>query len=195
MTRRVVYGIGLWVVLAATAMTIASIILPEWITYESGSNTDDLIHYSYGLQSRCSSISGTCSPFPQYEDCQGAGRSFCSMWRSVGFLMSFAVILEFACVVAYAVIILGGKGMRDYGWKIVTGLLGLGAMVQCAGMAIVAFLYDHDARFFLGWRLDTSWILCTVSWSVLLMSAVGVAAAGWCLPEEGGYELIPSDDS
>jgi hypothetical protein len=51
--------------------------------------------------------------------------------------MSFAVIIELATFIAYAVIILGGKQQRDYGWKIVCGLLGVGAAVQCAGMAIV----------------------------------------------------------
>lgn len=116
------------------------------------------------------------------------------MWRSVGFLMSFAVVLELAGAVTYVLILLGDKRMRDYGWKVVAGLLALCALSQCAAMAIVAFVFDHDDRFFVGWRLDTSWILCTVSWAVLLMSAAGTVAAGWCLPEEGGYELIPSDD-
>lgn len=56
-----------------------------------------------------------------------------------------------------------------------------------------AYLYDHDDRFFVGWRLDTSWILCTVSWSVQFLTALGISAAVFVLPEEGGYELIPGD--
>ena len=56
-----------------------------------------------------------------------------------------------------------------------------------------AYLYDHDERFFVGWKLDTSWVLCTVSWSVLFVSGLGVSLAAIFLPEEGSYELIPSE--
>ncbi|KAF2091565.1 hypothetical protein K490DRAFT_31548 [Saccharata proteae CBS 121410] len=194
MTRRIVYGIGLWATLAACAMTIASIIEPRWLSYEVKAHGQHgrNVKVTYGLHRRCDSISGTCTDFPEYEDCHGDNWSFCSMWRSVGFLMSFAVIIEAAALIAYAVIILGGKQKRDKGWKIVCGLLGLAGAVQCASMAIVAFLYDHDERFFPpGWALDNSWILCTVSWSVLVLSVAGLAGAAIAMPEEGDYELIP----
>jgi hypothetical protein len=54
-----------------------------------------------------------------------------------------------------------------------------------------AFLYDHDDRFFPGWKLDVSWILCTVSWTVLALDAAGIIIAALTLPSEGDYELIP----
>ena len=54
-----------------------------------------------------------------------------------------------------------------------------------------AYLYDNDDRFFPGWRLDTSWILCTVSWSVMVLLAAGLSASAFLLSPEGGYELIP----
>ncbi|KAF2839997.1 hypothetical protein M501DRAFT_1015083 [Patellaria atrata CBS 101060] len=192
MTRRYVYGVGLWITLAATAMTIASIVEPKWLSFQNTSSTGEPIHYSYGLHRVCSSITGTCKHFPDtYTDCTGSNRSFCSMWRTVGFLMSFAVVIEFASLISYAVVLLGGKQKRDNGWKMVCGLLVVAGLVQCVSMAVVAFLYDHDDRFFEGWHLDSSWILCTVSWSVLLLSVAGLLAAVWALPEEGGYELIP----
>ena len=56
-----------------------------------------------------------------------------------------------------------------------------------------AYLYDNDDRFFPGWRLDTSWILCTVSWSVMVLLAAGIVAAALLMPSEGGYELIPAE--
>ena len=59
--------------------------------------------------------------------------------------------------------------------------------------SLQAFLYDNDDRFFPGWRLDTSWILCTVSWTVLGLTGVGIGAAAYALPEEGGYEIIPGE--
>ncbi len=54
-----------------------------------------------------------------------------------------------------------------------------------------AYLYDHDNRFFIGWELDKSWVLCTVSGIVLFIDAVGVICAALFLPKEDDYELIP----
>ena len=54
-----------------------------------------------------------------------------------------------------------------------------------------AYLYDHDNRFFVGWALDKSWILCTVSWIVLLLNGIGVTAAAYLLAPEDDYEAIP----
>jgi len=191
MTRRVVYGIGVWITAAATAMTLASIIMPRWVRWESDIGGD--IKYSYGLHKRCSTVTGTCDPFPTYKDCEADG-TFCAMWRSVGFLMSFAVIMELATFMSYAVVLLGGVQQRSYGWKMVCALLAIGALCQLAGMSIIAYVYDHNDRFFVGWKLDTSWILCTVSWSLLALTAVGISAATYALPDEGGYELFLSQD-
>jgi len=102
---------------------------------------DNDIRYSYGLHKRCSSVSGGCEDFPRYEDCEGTNASFCSLWRTTGFLMSFAVLIELATLTTYAVIILGGKQNREIGWKIVCSLLALGALVQCAAMAIVVCIH------------------------------------------------------
>ncbi|KAF2193816.1 hypothetical protein K469DRAFT_712648 [Zopfia rhizophila CBS 207.26] len=188
MTRRIVYGFGLWLTVACTAMTVASIVMPRWLSY----SPNDKREFSYGLHSRCSNVKGTCDRFPRFEDCEGDKWSFCSMWRTVGFLMSFAVVIELCTFVSFAVIIMGGVQRRSTGWKIVCSLLLLGGIVQCTAMALVSFLFDNDDRFFDGWYLDNSWILCTVSWSVLVITSVGIAATAIYLPEEGGYELIPN---
>ena len=57
-----------------------------------------------------------------------------------------------------------------------------------------AFLYENDDRFFPGWKLDISWILCTVSWTVAFLLACGISAAAILLPSEAGYELIPDEE-
>ena len=117
--------------------------LPDWVSYTSPTQTPNPghpskpIHVSYGLHKRCSSLTGGCSPFPVYEDCHGDERSFCSMWRSVGFLMNFCVVFELATLVAFAVILLGGRDKREQGWKMLAGLLGLVMVCQIACMAIV----------------------------------------------------------
>jgi hypothetical protein len=56
---------------------------------------------------------------------------------------------------------------------------------------VQAGLYENDNRFFVGWTLDKSWILCTVSWIVLLLNAIGVVSAAWLLPYDDDYEPIP----
>ena len=59
------------------------------------------------------------------------------MWRSVGFLMSFAVVLEGMTLVAYIIILVGGRAQRESGWKVTSFLLFLTGCVQCAAMAII----------------------------------------------------------
>jgi len=89
------------------------------------------------------------------------------------------------------VILLGGKQKREAGWKVVVVVVLMAAAAQGVGVAIVEWLFENDPRFFPGWRLDRSFVLCAVSVTVQVMVAGGVAAAAWGLGEEGGYELIP----
>jgi hypothetical protein len=64
------------------------------------------------------------------------------MWRSVGFLMSFAVVLEGMTLIAYLVVLGGGKQKRDTGWRILTLFLVLIALVQCASMGLVVGFFS-----------------------------------------------------
>ncbi len=59
------------------------------------------------------------------------------MWRTVGFLMSFAVVIEGMTLISFLVMLAGGKQKRESGWKILSGLLLLIGAVQCAGMALI----------------------------------------------------------
>ncbi|KAL2868556.1 uncharacterized protein BJX67DRAFT_349791 [Aspergillus lucknowensis] len=190
LTKTIVYSASLTVFLAAFGLSIASIAVPNWVSYHS---EHDSYHYSYGLHRRCSSLTDTCESFPRREDCVGEDRYFCSMWRSVGFLMSFAVVLEGMAVVAYMIILSGGKQLRESGWKVLSTLILLSAAIQAASMSIVAYLFDNEDRFFVGWRLDESWIYCTVSWCISAACAGALILAAHSLPSEGGYELIPDN--
>lgn len=137
--RRIVYGLSLWLFLAASICTILSIALPNWITYHSpASGSSSPITISYGLHKRCSSLTGTCTKFPSYNDCVGSeDRKFCSVWRSVGFAMNFSVVLELACAVAYVTVLVGGRRSREEGWKVLGGILGLVAVGEMVAMAFV----------------------------------------------------------
>ncbi|MCJ1438135.1 hypothetical protein MMC27_007522 [Xylographa pallens] len=193
MTRRIVYAAALVAFLAASALTLASIIVPRWISWDSQTASGSRIHYTYGLHKRCSSLSGSCTHFPEDADCHGGDRYFCSMWRSVGFLMNFAIVMEGMTFIAFLVVILGGKQMRERGWKVLSCMLLLAGVIQCAGMSLIAYLYDNDDRFFPGWRLDTSWVFCTISWSVMVLTAAFISASVYLVAPEGGYELISSE--
>lgn len=181
MTRRVVYGIYLWVFLGAVACTIASIALPNWVSYTSPTDNDP-IRVSYGLHKRCSSITGVCAPFPQDSDCHGDDRSFCSMWRSTGFLMNFSVIFEVAVLVAYGVILLGGRGTREVGWKILSPMIMFVAAAQLVAMTLVVcrleYLYDcaSGVSMLMCVRRHTFTITTTGSSSVGLWISLGFFA-------------------
>ncbi|KAF8865060.1 hypothetical protein BDZ45DRAFT_796874 [Acephala macrosclerotiorum] len=192
MTRAAIYGVALVAFVGATAMTFASIFIPDWITWRV--ETDDGgFRKTIGLHQSCSSTNTQCQYFPQYEDCHGTDRYFCSMWRSVGFMMSFAAVLELVTIMAYVVVLAGGKQKRENSWKVLSFLLVVVGLLQCASMAIVAYLFDNDDRFFVGWQLDKSWILCTVSWSIAIVSAALISLSAFVIPSEGDYELIPSE--
>jgi len=105
--------------------------------------------------------------------------------------MNFSMVFELACIVAYITILFGGRAVRESGWKMLAGLLSTVAASQLIAMALVAALYENDKRFFVGWELDKSWVLCTVSWVVLLVDAIGVTAAAFLLPRDDDYEPIP----
>ncbi len=57
-----------------------------------------------------------------------------------------------------------------------------------------SYVFDHDARFFQGFTLDSSWSMCTASWTLLVLTALGITASAYHLPAENDYELIPEMD-
>ncbi len=150
LTRSIVFSGALVFFLAASAMTVAAIIIPNWISFDNETNHGTRIHYTYGLHRRCSntnlpasmsaSISSMqCLGFPQDADCHGKDRYFCSMWRSVGFLMSFAVVIEGMTIAAFVVLLTGGKQKREQGWGVMTIFVGLAALIQVAAMALIVW--------------------------------------------------------
>jgi len=193
MTRAVVYSSALVAMVVATAMTMAAISIPEWITWSAESENGGRHTKTIGLHKSCSSTMSNCEDFPQPEDCYSTDRYFCSMWRSVGFMMSFAALFELVTLVAFVVVLVGGRQKRETGWKVLAFLLVLVGALQCASMAIVSFLFDYDDMSFVGWKLDKSWILCTVSFGITTLSALFISLTAYILPSESGYEFISGD--
>jgi hypothetical protein len=129
-------------------------------------------------------------------------------------LMTFAVVIEGMAIVAFAVLICGGKQLREQGWGVMAILAGLAAFIQIAAMTLIvrslksllfgcvadalspqAYLFENDDRFFVGWYLDKSWVMCTISWGLQALCALAITLAALVLPSEGGYELIPDHDA
>jgi hypothetical protein len=74
------------------------------------------------------------------------------MWRSVGFLMSFSVVLEGMILLAFIVMVIGGKQRRVTGWQALSGMLFAAGAVEAAGMAIVVSVVSMQLQ------LETRWL-------------------------------------
>merc|ERR1712169_153379 len=170
MTRVSVYSGTLVAFVAATAMTIAAIATPHWVSYTVTTTAGDHLSKHIGLHKSCSTLDDPpCRNFPYKSLCQEGERYFCSMWRSVGFL----------------VVMKGGKYKRETGWPFITSMLAIVSATEFVVFAIVAYLYDNDDQFTVpGWNLDVSWILSTVSASVCALAGAGLAASAYLLPPE-----------
>ncbi|KAI5819443.1 hypothetical protein BZA77DRAFT_304097 [Pyronema omphalodes] len=189
MTRTLVYASELVLFTLASALTLLSILIPSWISYhDSGPPSGHPLTYHLGLHSRCST-SG-CTPFPRRNDCHGSSRAFCSIWRSVGFLMSLAVVLEAATIVCFGTILMGGRAKREQGWGIVTVMMGLTAILQATAVVLIENVFVNDERFFDGWELGRSWVLAGGSAVGMLLLAGGLAGSRWWLGREGGYAIL-----
>ncbi|KAK8049367.1 hypothetical protein PG994_011097 [Apiospora phragmitis] len=200
MTRLVVYNVALGVFVAATILTITSIMTSNWVEYSvTAENTNATFSHHVGLHRSCSlsatADKTTCRPFPDEDDCRD-DQFFCSMWRSSGFLMSFATVVELATAISFLVVMLGGKYKREEGWFVIAGLLIADAVIEFAGMGIVAYLFNTDTQFDVpGWNLGYSWILCTVSASVSVLLAIAFSLSAYFLPPEDDYEYVGDGES
>jgi hypothetical protein len=65
------------------------------------------------------------------------------MWRSVGFLMTFGVVLMSIAVLVYFVILSGGKRLRETGWTFLSLIIAGSVAVQVAAMALVVALPSY----------------------------------------------------
>ncbi|KAI1750810.1 hypothetical protein F4782DRAFT_508039 [Xylaria castorea] len=191
MTRKSVYSVALGIFVCTTALTLTSLLTTHWVTYSVTASTGSTFSKHLGLHESCSSVADPgCRPFPSEDDCRD-DKTFCSLWRSSGFLLSFATIVELATLVAFLVVLAGGKFKREGGWKLVGGLLLADAVVEFASMGIVAWLFENDSQFVVpGWTLDYSFYLCTTSASVSVVLAAVLAASAYVLPPEDDYESL-----
>ncbi|OAA45704.1 hypothetical protein NOR_03493 [Metarhizium rileyi] len=192
MTRVFVYSSALVAFATATGMIVASIFTPNWVSYSVTTPKGDVVEKHVGLHQSCSNLdSPTCKEFPTAELCQAGERYFCDMWKTVGFMASLAVIMCFASLVCFLVVLKGGKYKRETGWPLVSGMLTLVSVVEFVIISIVAYLFDNDDQFTIpGWNLDVSWYTSTASAAIALITAASLAVSAYLLPPEEGYEFL-----
>lgn len=70
------------------------------------------------------------------------------MWKTVGFMASFATILCLASLVSFIVILSGGKYKRETGWPFVGVMLTLVAAVEFAIISIVVSISERCLALF-----------------------------------------------
>lgn len=119
-------------------MIIASISTPHWVTYSVTTAKGEILKKHIGLHKSCSSLDDPpCRPFPYKELCLEGERYFCSMWKTVGFMAAFAAVLCLGSLVAFTVVMRGGKYKRETGWPFVTAMVSLVSAVEFAIISIV----------------------------------------------------------
>ena len=194
-------------------MTVASIVMPNWISYTTTSKSGDVVYERVGLHQVCTA-SGGCVPFPDEGRCDDGdlGRYFCAMWRTTGFIMSLATVMELVTVVGFAIVMAGGRMKRQSGWRVLCVMLGVVAALQLGAISAVVscprraassrwrislltamqgYLFDNHNVFHVpGYAMDASWYLCTASASIALLCAFGLAISAYVLSPEDGYELL-----
>ncbi|KAK0616031.1 hypothetical protein B0T17DRAFT_539958 [Bombardia bombarda] len=195
MTRRIVYSAALAAVVAATAMTIASVVSTNWITYSVTTKSGHTVYDNIGLHQRCTSAgtsaSSSCVPFPSDDRCAKNG-PICNIWRTTGFLMNLAVVLQCAVGVGIIISLAGGRVRRTDGWRILSVPLAIDALLQFCSVTFVQYLHDHDDMFIVpGYRLSWAWYLCIASACLTALVPVGMTISAYVLPDEDGYELLP----
>lgn len=119
-------------------MTIASISLPNWISYSVTTAKGETYDRHIGLHVSCSNLGDPgCQSYPPKDLCENGERYFCTMWRTVGFLSAFATILCLASLVGFVVIMSGGKYKRETSWPFASSMLALVSIVEFVTISLV----------------------------------------------------------
>lgn len=129
-------------------MTLASIFIPNWVAWEVESPAGTFTK-TLGLYKSCSSVDGRthCDYFPAGDECRVEDHHFCSMWKSVAFMMSAAAVFELVTLVTFLMLIVGGRQKRERGWRVLAFLLVLVGILQCASMATVVCISACNSKF------------------------------------------------
>ncbi|GHJ87052.1 hypothetical protein NliqN6_3454 [Naganishia liquefaciens] len=94
-----------------------------------------------------------CTPFPQNSECERFGQKFCILWSTAGYAAQLALAPCVVALIALLVITVGigsrkvRARRRRGGWKIVSILMAVHAVLQTVSIAIILHIYRTDFRF------------------------------------------------
>ncbi|KAL7411766.1 hypothetical protein BDY24DRAFT_394767 [Mrakia frigida] len=172
--RKTPYVISLVVLLVTLALSLTSLIRPNWISSREEGTSHLVTFTSYGLWRSCSKtttnpyrppsfgyaeeIEGgsggfneTCRPFPPRSECEASGTgSFCILWSTAGYLALLSMFPLLVSCLALTVIALGlgerkvRKDRRKAGWKGIGGLVAGSAVLQIVALSLVFHVFRTD---------------------------------------------------
>jgi len=103
-----------------------------------------------------------CQPFPTSSECHQFGQGFCTLWSTAGYAAQLSLV---PCLISLIVLLMIAAGVgerqtrarrREGGWKIVSGLMSIHAILQILAVGIIIHVYRTDQRFKVGAHLDTA---------------------------------------
>ncbi|KAK9236222.1 hypothetical protein V1525DRAFT_379891 [Lipomyces kononenkoae] len=189
------YVFSFLVILFSSALTVASIAYPHWLNakfYPEDKNGEP-VRIAYGLHEKCSSITQSCTRFPEWE-CVNGDREFCNIWRTTSFMMWLSLVILGPTVISYITLIFSSRQKRETGWRMIALLLFFIVCVQIVAMSAVVHLLWTDKNLKnQNWKLGLSWTAATSSWIVTLALLVLTIIVGWKTVHQ--YALLPTNIS
>lgn len=125
-----------------------------------------------------------CQPFPNQSECKLFGEGFCVLWSTAGYMAQLSLVPCVISLIVLLIISLGGGGKkirakrRAGGWKIVSSLMGIHAILQIVSVALILHVYRTDDRFKVGAHLDTAADFGVASAMVSLSMVFALAFTG-----------------
>lgn len=190
---RNVYKISFFLFVCCTVFTLVSLTDPSW--FRSRVRVGDIeVSTTYGLAEKCSSIDGSCSPFPENSDCQLHGESFCTTWKTAGFSSWLALLFQACSICAYICAFHPGNEFTfESAWKVLSCLIFVSSFLQAISTIAMAVLLETSGLFVSGnWRIGRSWAFATTSWTLSLMLILALIIVGVMTPNE--YEEFYDTD-
>ncbi|KAK9491266.1 hypothetical protein V1508DRAFT_422324 [Lipomyces doorenjongii] len=186
------YLLSFLIIAISITLTVASIATPHWLNakfYPEDENGEPF-RITYGLHEKCSSVTQSCSRFPELE-CINGDRQFCNIWRTTSFMMWLSLVILGPTVISYITLICSSRQKRESGWHMISLLLFFVVCVQIIAMAAVVHLLRTDPHLKnQNWKLGASWGAATGSWIVTLGLLVLTIVVGLKTVQQ--YGLLPT---
>ncbi|KAJ8103811.1 hypothetical protein POJ06DRAFT_7569 [Lipomyces tetrasporus] len=191
----VFYLFSFLIISISIALAVTSIASPHWLNakFYPEDEKGEPVRIAYGLHEKCSSVTESCTPFPELE-CVNGDREFCNIWRTTSFMMWLSLVILGPTVISYITLIFSSRQKRETGWRMISLLLFFVVAVQIIAMAAVAHLLQTDPNLKRGnWKLGVSWGAATASWIVTFFLLLLTIVVG--LRTVPHYALLPASAS